>query len=74
MDPVPGLERVAVFGVGPYRRVHTMQLLFYVRVDLYPTRQRLFACLGEMPAKGLPPVVDIPDEAFAALSSVCTVP
>ena len=55
-------------------RVHLMHSLFSVRLDLYSTQRRLFACLGDLPAKGLPPVVEILDKAFAAWRSVCAVP
>ena len=34
----------------------------------------MFACLGKLPVKGLPQVVDIPDEVFAARRSVFAVP
>ena len=51
-----------------------MHLLFSVRVNVYLTQRRLFACLGELPTKGLPPVVEIPDKAFAVRRTVCAVP
>ena len=38
------------------------------------TQKRLFACLGDLPAEGLPPLVEIPFEFFAARRSVCAVP
>ena len=38
------------------------------------TSRRLFAFLGELPAKGLPPVVDILHKAFATRRSVCAMP
>ena len=62
---VPGLERVTLVGVDPDGRVHTMSSLFSVRVNVYSTEFRLFACLGEMPAENLFPVVDIPPDFFA---------
>ena len=74
VDPVPGLERVTVVGVDLDGRVHLMHLLLTVWVNVYSTQRRLFDCLGNMPAEGLPLVVEIPDEAFAARRSVCTVP
>ena len=74
VDMVPGLERVTLVVVNPYGRVLLMQSLFSVRVDLYSTQRLMFACLVEMPSEGLPPVVSILDEAFAARSSIRTIP
>ena len=54
-------------------RFNLMNLLFFVRVDLYMTQKRMFACMGGLRAEGLPPVVEIPDEAFGAQRSVCAV-
>ena len=70
VDPVPSLERVTLVRVDSYGMVHLMHLLFYVRVNIYSTSRRLSACLGDMPSEGLPPVVEIPHEAFAARRSV----
>ena len=39
--------------------MHLMHSLFSVHVDVYSTECRLFTCLGELPAEGLPPVMDI---------------
>ena len=52
--PVPSLEQVTLVGVNPDRQVHRMHLLFSASVNVYLTECRLFACLGELPAKGLP--------------------
>ena len=57
--PVPGLERVTLVGIDEDRRVHLMHSLFSVRVNVYSTECRLFACLGELPAEGLPQVTEI---------------
>ena len=70
VDLIPILDQVTFVGVETYRMVHCMHFIFSVRVDLYLTSRRLFACLGDLPAEGLPPVVDIPHEAFAALRSI----
>ena len=72
--PVPGLDWVALVSVNPDRKVHLMHLLFSVRFDLYSMSQRLFACLVDMPTKGLPPVVEIPHKAFAPRRSIRAVP
>ena len=72
--PVPGLERVTMVRLNPDGRVLLIFSLFSVRVNVYSTQQRLFACLGELPAKGLTPVVEIPIEAFAERRSVRAVP
>ena len=51
-----------------------MHLLFSVWVNVYLTQCRLFACLGELPAEGLPLVVETPNDLFAERRSVCAVP
>ena len=56
--------------LDPDGRVIPIHLLFSVRFNVYSNQQRILACLGNMPAKGLPPVVEIPDKAFAARRSV----
>ena len=47
-----------------------MHLLFSVRINIYSTQCRLFACLGKLPTKGLPTVVETPHNFFAAWRSV----
>ena len=61
VDLVPGLERMMVVGVNPVGRVYLMHSLFPVWDDLYSIQQHLFACLDKLPAKGLPPMVEIPE-------------
>ena len=51
-----------------------MHLLLFVRVDMYSTSPSLSACMGELPAEVLPPVVDIPHEAFSVRCSIFAVP
>ena len=70
VDLIPGLERVNLFRVDPDGMVHLLHSLFPFWVVLYLTSQRLFTCRGELPAEGLPPVVDISHESFAARCSV----
>ena len=65
-DLVPGLEQVTMVGLNPGVRVILLHSLFSFRVNVYLTQISLFSCLGELPAKGLPQVVEIPDKAFAA--------
>ena len=72
--PVPGLERVTLVGVDEDRRMHLMHSLFSVRVDIYSTEFRLFACLRKLPVKGLPPVMEILPDFFVARRSVRAVP
>ena len=72
--PVPGLERVTIVAVDKDGRMNLMYSLFSVRVDVYLMECRLFACLGTLPAEGLPPVMEIPPDFFAARRSVCAVP
>ena len=75
MDLVPSPERVAVVRVDLDGRVNLMQSLFSLRVNIYSTQRRLFACLGELTAEDPPPpVVYIPEDSFVALRSVRAVP
>ena len=71
--PVPGLEQVTLVGVDPDGRVHLMHSLLSVGVSIYSTECRLFACLSELPDDGLPPMVMIHTDFFAARRSVCVV-
>ena len=73
VDHIPGLERVILVEVDPDVMVHLFYSLFFVSVDLYSTRQRLFACLGELTTDGIPPMVDILHDAFATRSSIYVV-
>ena len=57
-------------GVNLDGRMHLMHSLFSIRVDIYLTSQHLFTCLGDLPAKGLTPVVEIPHKAFAERRSI----
>ena len=72
--PVPGLERVTLISLNAYRRVHLMHSIFSVHDNIYSTKCRLFACLGKLPAEGLPLVTEISHDFFAARRSVCAVP
>ena len=74
LDPVPGLDRVTLVGVDLDVMVHLMHSILSVWVDIYLAIRRLFSCLGDLPAKGLPLVVDIPHEAFSAQRSVLSIP
>ena len=67
VDPIPGLEWVTLVAVKPDGMFHLMRLLLSIRVDIYSTRRRLFAYLGDLTSEGIPPVVDIPYEAFVEL-------
>ena len=51
-----------------------MHSLFSVWVNAYSTQRHLFACLEDLPAKGLPLVADINDKAFAERCTVRAVP
>ena len=57
---IPGIERVALIGVDLDGMVCLLHSLSYVKVDLYSTIWHIFAYWGDMTAKGLPPVVEIP--------------
>ena len=72
--PVPVLERVKLVGVDNNGRVHLMHLLLSVCVNVYSTECRIFACMGELPAKGLPQVTDLLPDIFAARCSIRSVP
>ena len=64
--PVPGLEKVTLVAVDKDGRVHLMHSLFSVCVDVYSTECHLFACIGELPAEGLPQVTRLLPDFFAA--------
>ena len=66
--PAPVLERVTLVGVDEDGRVHLMLSLLSVRVDVYSTECHLFACLGELPAEGLPPVMEILPDFFRGMA------
>ena len=70
VDPIPRFERVVLLQVDPDRAVHILHSLLSVPVDLYSTAQRLFEFRGELPHKGLPPVVEFPVDAFGVRRSV----
>ena len=72
--PVPSLECVTLVSVDKDGRLHLMHSLFCVRVEVYSTECRLFACLGELPAEGLPPIIEVSPDFFAARCSVHAVP
>ena len=71
---VPGLEHVSLVGVDKDGRVHLMHSLFSFRVDVYSTECCLFTCLGNLPVKGLPLVMEISPDLIAARRSVRAVP
>ena len=73
VDPVPGIKWVTLVGVDTDGMVHLMYSLFSVWVGIYLTRRCLFACLGDLPVKGLSLVLEIPHEAFMVRQSVCAV-
>ena len=74
VDNIPGLDRVTLVVVDPDGMVNLLHSLFSIPVDLYSSIWCLFACQGELPAEGLPLVVEITHESFAALLSVSSVP
>ena len=51
-----------------------MHSLFSVCVNVYSTECCLFACVGKLPAEGLPQVTELLPEFFAARRAVRTVP
>ena len=44
--------------------MHLFHLLFFIMVGLYYMTRRLFACQGHLTNEVLPPVVELPVEAF----------
>ena len=74
LDPVPYFERVALLQVDPDLTVHLPHSLFSVPVGLYYIAWRLFACCGELPLEGLPPVAELPMDVLLVRSSVCAFP
>ena len=73
VDPVPGFERVGLLQVEPDGMVHVLHSMLSVPVDIYSTARRLFACRGELPLEGLPPVVELPVDVLLVRRSVCAV-
>ena len=61
---IPGLDMVSLIGVEQDGTVHLFHSLLSVSVDLYCISPRLFACRVELTAKGLHPVVEIPQKSF----------
>ena len=74
VDPVPGFERVVLLQFDPDGTVHFLHSIFSVLVDLYSMDQRIFAFWIELPLKGIPPVVELPVDAFSVRRSVHAVP
>ena len=64
VNPVPGFEWVALLQVNPDRTVHLLNSLFSIPFILYSIAQQLFACRGDLSSKVLPPVVELPVDAF----------
>ena len=54
--------------------MHLLCSLFSATVGLYTTARRLFTFRGELPNKGLLPVVELTSEAFAVRHSLRAVP
>ena len=74
VDTVPGFSGITLIGAyrdGPVQLLHSF---LSIPVVLYSTDRRLFACLGDLPDRGLPPVVEIPMETFAVRRSVRAIP
>ena len=57
LDPVPGLERLALILVDSDGTVNILHSLFSVPVGPYYTDRRLLAFSGELPPESLPPVI-----------------
>ena len=73
-NPVPGFERLALFGFNQYRTVHILHLLLYAPVNLYSSEQQLFAFCRELPREGLPPVVELGIDTFGVRRTMRDVP
>ena len=56
------------------RTVHILHSLFSVLINLYSTARRLFACHGDLLREGLPPVVDLPVDAFRVWRARSAIP
>ena len=74
VDLIPGLEWVTLVRVNLEGMVNILHSLFSVRVELYSTIQRLLSCQGNLTAKGLPLILEIPHEAFAARRCISAMP
>ena len=73
LEHIPVLYRLILVGVDPYGMVHLLHSLLSLLSDLYLTIQRIFACLGELPVKGLPQLWIFPKICFwsGALFAPC---
>ena len=54
--------------------MHLLHLLFSVRVNVYSTECCIFACVGELPAEGLPQATELLPDFFTARRAVRAVP
>ena len=74
VDLIPIMEQLTLVRVNTDRMVHLVHLLFSVRDDIYSTSRCLFVCLGKLPVKVLPPLVEISHKAFLERLFVHAVP
>ena len=64
MDLVQGLERLTLLRVDWDGTVHLLHSFLSLLVVPYTIDQRLLAFFEELPSEGLPPVTEIPVDAF----------
>ena len=74
LERIPGLEQITLVGVNPEGMVNLLHLLLSFLVKLYSNRRSLFAFHGNLPAKGLPLVMEIPHDYFAERHYVHAMP
>ena len=74
VDPVPGMECLALLGVNQDGTVHILHSFFDVPVGRYSAERRLLAFSGELPTGGLPPVTELLVASFAVWHAICAVP
>ena len=73
MDPVPGMERLALVRFDQDRTVHLLHSLFSFLVGPYSTDMILLAFNRELPSEGLPPVMELLYDAFAVRCAIFAV-
>ena len=73
-EPVPGLEHLALMGVGQDDTLHLLHLLLYFLVFSYSIDKILLAFVGEITLDPSPPLVtELPINAFAVRRTIYAV-
>ena len=74
MDPVPGLDLLALMGVEIDVMVHPLQSFLFFLIYPYSIDRQLFIFRGEIPPERLPLVTELLVEALVLWCTICAVP